>query len=80
MRCAGYLLYSVLPKTSMTAREIKARLLREGWTSRPGKGSHEVFRKPDLPMVVLPNHRGDLAPGTVRSICKAAGWEWPPAT
>jgi predicted RNA binding protein YcfA (HicA-like mRNA interferase family) len=63
----------------MTAREVKARLLREGWSSRPGKGSHEIFQLPGRPILVLPNHRGDLAPGTLRSICKAAAWEWPPS-
>ena len=62
----------------MTAREATNRLQREGWTSRPGKGSHTVFRKPGFPIVVVPNHRGDIAPGTLRSICKAAGWEHPP--
>jgi predicted RNA binding protein YcfA (HicA-like mRNA interferase family) len=62
----------------MTAREAAARLTREGWTFRPGKGSHTIYRKPGRQIVVLPNHRGDPAPGTLRSICAAAGWEYPP--
>ena len=62
----------------MTAREATNRLEREGWVSRPGKGSHTVFRKTGSPIVVVPNHRGDIAPGTLRSICKAADWEYPP--
>jgi predicted RNA binding protein YcfA (HicA-like mRNA interferase family) len=62
----------------MTAREAANRLAREGWTARPGKGSHMIYRKPGHPIVVLPNPRGDLAPGTLRSICSAAGWEYPP--
>ena len=62
----------------MTAREAANRLTREGWISRPGKGSHTVYKKPNHPIVVLPNHRGDLAPGTLRSVCAAAGWEYPP--
>ncbi len=62
----------------MTAREVAVRLEREGWVPRPGKGSHTIYRKPGHPIVVLPNHRGDLAPGTLRSICGAAGWEYPP--
>lgn len=45
---------------------------------RPGKGSHTVFRKLGFSIVVLPNHRGDLAPGTLRGICKTAGWDYPP--
>jgi predicted RNA binding protein YcfA (HicA-like mRNA interferase family) len=53
------------------------RLRREAWAERPGKGSHLVFSK-DGRTVVVPNHRGDIAPGTLRSICRAAGWEYPP--
>jgi hypothetical protein len=37
-----------------------------------------VYRKPGHQIVVVPNHRGDLSPGTLRSICAAAGWEYPP--
>lgn len=62
----------------MTAREAAARLAREGWEARPGRGSHTVWRKPGHQIVVLPNHRGDLAPGTLSSICTAAGWQYPP--
>jgi len=64
----------------MTPREIKARLLREGWKPRPGKGSHEVYKLSGRPPVVLANHRSDIPTGTLRSIFKAAGWEWPPET
>ena len=62
----------------MTAREAMARLTREGWSHRPGKGSHTVFSKAGHPRVVVSNHRGDIPPGTLRSICKAAEWEYPP--
>ena len=64
----------------MTAREAAGRLEREGWSPGSGKGSHTVFRKPGSPIIVVPNHRGDLAPGTLRSICKAAGWDYPHKT
>ncbi|MSP03242.1 MAG: type II toxin-antitoxin system HicA family toxin [Acetobacteraceae bacterium] len=62
----------------MTAREAANRLPREGWAPRPGKGSHTVYKKTGHPIAVLPNHPGDLAPGTLRSLCAAAGWEYPP--
>jgi predicted RNA binding protein YcfA (HicA-like mRNA interferase family) len=62
----------------MTAREAASKLAREGWASRAGKGSHTIWKKPGHRIVVLPNHRGDLAPGTLRSICDAAGWQYPP--
>lgn len=61
----------------MTAREAMNRLRREGWTERSGKGSHVVFVKEDR-TVVVSNHRGDISPGTLRSICRSAGWDYPP--
>ena len=64
--------------TNLTAREVMNRLRREGWTERPGKGSHVVFTRPGHDNVPVPNHRGDIPIGTLRSICRAAGWQWPP--
>jgi predicted RNA binding protein YcfA (HicA-like mRNA interferase family) len=54
------------------------RLRREGWVERPGKGSHVIFSLPGRNNVAVPNHRGDLTPGVLRSIARTAGWEWPP--
>lgn len=62
----------------MTAREVMARLRREGWTEHAGRGSHIVFTLPGRDNVVVPNHRGDIPIGTLRSIYRVAGWEWPP--
>jgi predicted RNA binding protein YcfA (HicA-like mRNA interferase family) len=62
----------------LTAREVMNRLRREGWTERPGKGSHAVFAKAGYDIVPVPNHRGDIPIGTLQSISRAAGWEWPP--
>ena len=39
-----------------------SRLRREGWTERPGKGSHIVFCKTGR-VVVVPNHPGDIKAG-----------------
>jgi predicted RNA binding protein YcfA (HicA-like mRNA interferase family) len=61
----------------LTPREVMSRLRREGWTERPGKGSHAIFRKDDR-TVVVSNHKGDIKPGTLRSICRGAGWDYPP--
>jgi predicted RNA binding protein YcfA (HicA-like mRNA interferase family) len=61
----------------MKAREAMARLRREGWTERPGKGSHVIFKKPGR-RVVVSNHGGEIPTGTLRAICKQAGWEFPP--
>jgi predicted RNA binding protein YcfA (HicA-like mRNA interferase family) len=62
----------------MTAREAMNRLRRQGWTERPGKGSHVIFRKAGRPLVIVSNHAGAIPTGTLRAICAAAGWEWPP--
>jgi predicted RNA binding protein YcfA (HicA-like mRNA interferase family) len=61
----------------LTVREVMSRLRREGWTERSGKGSHVVFTKADR-SVVVPNHKGDIPKGTLRSICRGADWEFPP--
>jgi predicted RNA binding protein YcfA (HicA-like mRNA interferase family) len=65
-------------RDGVTAREVMNRLRREGWAERGGKGSHRKFSKPGYPNVIVPNHRGDLKRGLLRSIAEAAGWEWPP--
>jgi len=53
------------------------RLRREGWAERPGKGSHVIFKKDSL-RVVVSNHTGEIPTGTLRAICAQAGWEYPP--
>jgi predicted RNA binding protein YcfA (HicA-like mRNA interferase family) len=54
------------------------RLRREGWAERQGKGSHAIFSQSGRRSVTVPRHPGDLKPGVLRSIARAAGWEWPP--
>lgn len=61
----------------MRAVEAIRRLRREGWKERPGHGSHIVFSKHGR-IVIVANHRGDIPAGTLRAICRAAGWEYPP--
>jgi predicted RNA binding protein YcfA (HicA-like mRNA interferase family) len=61
----------------VTPREVMNRLRREGWVERAGKGSHLVFLK-DGRTVVVSNHPGDIKIGTLRSICRGAGWDYPP--
>jgi predicted RNA binding protein YcfA (HicA-like mRNA interferase family) len=62
----------------MTAREVMQRLRREGWSERPGKGSHVIFTKQGQKNITVSSHGGDLPMGTLRSIARDAGWEWPP--
>ena len=62
---------------AMRATEAIRRLRREGGEVRPGKGSHLIFRRAGK-LVVIANHTGDIPTGTLREICRQAGWEWPP--
>ena len=61
----------------MTAREAMSRLRREGWTERPGKGAHVIFKEAGQ-RVVVSNHAGDIPLGTLPTICAQAGWDFPP--
>jgi predicted RNA binding protein YcfA (HicA-like mRNA interferase family) len=62
----------------VTAREVINRLRREGWAEREGKGSHVIFTKSGHQNIPVSRHGGDLPHGTLRKICRDAGWEWPP--
>lgn len=55
-------------------RAIRKRLESEGWTIRPSKGPHDIYTMPGRPLVAVPRGRGDLPPGTARSIARNAGW------
>jgi predicted RNA binding protein YcfA (HicA-like mRNA interferase family) len=60
----------------MTVREILKILHKNGWreVSARTKGSHIQLKHPTKPgKVTLPNHIGDIAPGTLNSILKQAG-------
>jgi len=61
----------------MTAREVVARLMAEGWYVTRQAGSHQQFSHPNKPgeRVTVPVHRGDLKRGTLHSIFKQAGWK-----
>mgnify|MGYP001017607271 FL=1 len=60
----------------MTVREILKILNKAGWmpVEARTKGSHIQLKHPTKPgKVTVPNHKGDLAPGTLNSIFKQAG-------
>ena len=61
-----------MPK-EQEVREVIRRFCREGWKQSQGKGSHVIFSKDGL-RVSVPTSRSELALGTYRAICKAAGW------
>jgi len=68
------------PKTGMSkcmkVRDILQRLKDDGWYLHSTRGSHRQFKHPSKPgRVTVPGKPGDdLAPGTVNSIYKQAGW------
>ncbi|MDE7211425.1 MAG: type II toxin-antitoxin system HicA family toxin [Lachnospiraceae bacterium] len=58
----------------MTVREIRKILHKDGWYEINQEGSHISLKHPSKPgKVTLPNHNGDLKPGTLNSIYKQAG-------
>jgi predicted RNA binding protein YcfA (HicA-like mRNA interferase family) len=60
----------------MTVREILKILHDDGWepVEARTKGSHIQLKHPNKPgKVTVPNHKGDIAPGTLNSILKQAG-------
>jgi len=62
---------------TMKVREILRRLQDEGWYLHAMRGSHRQYKHPTKPgQVTVPGKPGDdLAPGTVNSIFKQAGWK-----
>lgn len=58
----------------MTARELESLLLVDGWYHKATKGSHEHFKHPTKPSkITIPQHKGDIDKGTVKSILEQAG-------
>ncbi len=57
----------------ISARQMRQTLNKLGFIERRQTGSHLIFRHPiTRAMVTVPMHRGDLKPGTLRSILKQA--------
>ena len=66
-----------LMRFGWTAREVMSRLRREGWSERSGSDLHMFTRVGSAP-IFIPRQGGEIPPGTLRSICHAAGWSYPP--
>ena len=59
----------------MTVREVLKLLHKDGWYEVPGriKGSHLQLKHPTKRgKVTVPNHTGDIPPGTLHSIKRQA--------
>ena len=58
----------------MPVREIRKVLRKDGWYTVNQEGSHISLKHPAKPgKITVPNHNGDLKPGTLNSIYKQAG-------
>ena len=57
---------------ALTGHDVLRALTRGGFYVHHVKGSHHSLRHPEL-RVVVPVHRKDLPPGTIRSIIKQSG-------
>ncbi|WP_339741702.1 type II toxin-antitoxin system HicA family toxin [uncultured Maricaulis sp.] len=61
-----------------SARIIK-RLKRDGWELKSIDGDHHNFRKAgERYIVTVPHPSRDIPIGTLRSIFRCTGWDWPP--
>lgn len=58
------------------SRGIIRRLERDGWRlARVNSSHHHFFRDGAKSIVTVPHPKRDIAPGTVRSIYRQAGWK-----
>lgn len=58
---------------NMTQKDVVKHITQRGWTLERNKGDHDVFGHPNAThKIAVPRHKGNLAPGTVRQIVKAA--------
>ena len=56
--------------TPTTFRRLDRILRQLGFESRPGKGSHTVYRHPDGRGTSVPNHPGDIGPRIVAKVLR----------
>ena len=56
-------------------REIRRRLVREGWYLHRRGRNHDIYRRDAITeTIILPRHR-IVSPGVARQIAAIAGWE-----
>lgn len=64
---------------SFNSREIRKRLIDDGWELVRTKGDHGQYKHPAQDgLVTLIHPAKDIPIGTLRSIFRQAGWPWPP--
>jgi len=64
---------------SLSSREVVAILREAGWIEIGQEGSHRQFKHSAKPgRVTVPHPRKDIPAGTLKSIFRQAGLDWPP--
>lgn len=63
---------------STKTRDVVAKLRADGWeVARKGPGDHLQWKHPTKPgRVTLDAGEPEIPTGTLRSICRQAGWGW----
>lgn len=64
---------SSLPR-GLSGEAVARALQRGGFEFVSARGSHHKYRDDDSHTVIVPMHR-EIAPGTLRSILRQAGWD-----
>lgn len=65
-----------MPKESRDTRKVMARLLRDGWTMRKGKGDHvNFFKKGNPNLITIDTGEKEVDKNIYRKIKEYAGWE-----
>ena len=58
----------------MSFKEVERILKIDGWQYKNSRGSHNYYIHPTKSgKITIPNHSGDIDPGTLKSILKQAG-------
>ncbi|MDO8621984.1 MAG: type II toxin-antitoxin system HicA family toxin [bacterium] len=57
---------------ALTSTDVIRIIEHAGFHFVRSRGSHRIFTKGNR-LIVIPFHRGDLKPGTIRAIIKASG-------
>jgi predicted RNA binding protein YcfA (HicA-like mRNA interferase family) len=58
---------------AMSHRDVVKHITKRGWKLDRQSGSHDVYvHHQATHNLAVPRHKGDLAPGTVRQLVKAA--------
>lgn len=55
----------------MTKLEVE-KLLKDAGFKKHSGGNHDIWSKPEYPLIPVPRHKGDIPEGTLHKILKTA--------